>query len=290
MHCELNLAKNFLKTITGKKDTVKVRRDLQRRNIRPHLWLTQNPRKAGKMVKPRASYVLSDAEFDKFVKCIESLKTPSGYSADLGKCLRKKNFGGLKSHDYHTLMQQVMPLALRGLMEPGPRTAVMRMCRVFRRLCTKVYNPADFPSLEADVAESMALLEIQFPPSFFDIMTHLPYHLAKELDLCGPVSARWMYPVERFMKVLKNHVRNMARPEACMAEGYLKDECIGFITEYLHRFEGTQRRVWDEDEEYGDAEEVLQGAGKPYVMSPEMRVVAHQYVLSNASAMQDLFR
>jgi hypothetical protein len=290
MHCELNLAKNFLKTITGKKDTVKVRRDLQRRNIKPHLWLTQNPRKAGKMVKSHASYVLSDAEFDKFVKCIESLKMPSGYSADLGKCLRKKNFGGLKSHDYHTLMQQVMPLALRGLMEPGPRTAVMRMCRVFRRLCTKVYNPADFPSLEADVAESMALLEIQFPPSFFDIMTHLPYHLAKELDLCGPVSARWMYPVERFMKVLKNHVRNMARPEACMAEGYLKDECIGFITEYLHRFEGTQRCVWDEDEEYGDAEEVLQGAGKPYVMSPEMRVVAHQYVLSNASAMQDLFR
>ena len=34
MHCEMNLAKNFLKTITGKKDTIKVRRDLQRRNIR----------------------------------------------------------------------------------------------------------------------------------------------------------------------------------------------------------------------------------------------------------------
>jgi hypothetical protein len=28
MHCEMNLAKNFLKTITGQKDTVKVRRDL----------------------------------------------------------------------------------------------------------------------------------------------------------------------------------------------------------------------------------------------------------------------
>jgi hypothetical protein len=289
MHCELNLAKNFLKTIAGKKDTVKVRRDLQRRNVRKHLWLTPHPRKAGKMVKPRASYVLTDEEFEKFVQCVESLKTPSGYSSDLAKCLRKKNFGGLKSHDYHILMQQVMPLALRGLMDPGPRMAIMRMCRVFRRLGTKVYNPADFPSLELDVAESMALMEIEFPPSFFDIMTHLPYHLAKELDLCGPVSARWMYPVERYMKVLKNHVRNMARPEACMAEGYLKDECIGFITEYLHGFEGTQRRVWDEDEEYGDAEEVPQGAGRPYVMSPELRDVAHQYVLSNALAMQDLF-
>ena len=118
-------------------------------------------------------------------------------------------------------------------MQPGPRMAVMRICKVFRRLCTKVYNLADFASIQADVAESMASLEIEFPPSFFDIMTHLPYHLAQELDLCRPVSARWMYPVERYMKVLKNHVRNMACPEACMVEGYLKDECIGFITEYL---------------------------------------------------------
>ena len=288
MHCELNLSKNFLKTITGKKDSVKVRRDLQRRNVRPHLWLTAHPRRAGKMVKPRASYVMTDDEFEKFAKCIESLKTPSGYASDLGKSIRKKNFGGLKSHDYHILMQQVMPLALRGLMQPGPRMAVMRMCKVFRRFCTKVYNPVDFPSLQADVAESMALLEIEFPPSFFDIMTHHLYHLVEELDLCGPISARWMYPVERYMKLLKNHVRNMARPEACMAEGYLQDECIGFVTEYIQRFEGTQRRVWDEDEEYGDAEEVLQGARRAYMMSPELRDVAHQYLLTNAAPMQDL--
>ena len=61
-----------------------------------------------------------------------------------------------------------------------------------------------------------------------------------------------------------------------------------FITEYLHRFEATERRVWDEDEEYGDAEEVLQGAGRPYIMSPELRDVAHQYMLSNISIMEDL--
>lgn len=290
MHCEMNLAKNFLKTITGKKDTVKVRRDLQRRNVKPHLWLTPHPRKAGKMVKPRAAYVLSEEEFEKFASCVEALKTPSGFSSDLGKCIRKKNFGGLKSHDYHVLMQQVLPLALRGLLQPGPRMAVMRMCKVFRRLCTKVYNPADYESLQTDVAESMALVEIEFPPSFFDIMTHLPYHLPRELDLCGPVSSRWMYPVERYMKVLKSHVRNLARPEACMAEGYLKDECIGFVTEYLQKFEATERRVWDEDEEYGDAEEVLQGAGKAYILTPELRDVAHQYVLTNVSVMQDLYK
>jgi hypothetical protein len=31
------------------------------------------------------------------------------------------------------------------------------------------------------------LLEMEFSPSFFDIMTHLLYHLIQELDLSGPV-------------------------------------------------------------------------------------------------------
>ena len=171
-------------------------------------------------------------------------------------------------------------------MQPGPRMAVMRMSKVFRRICTKVYNPTDYASLQADVAESMALVEMEFPPAFFDIMTHHSYHLVRELDLCGPVSARWMYLVERYMKTLKSHVRNMARPEACMVEGYLKDECIGFVTEYLQAFDVTQRHVWDADEEYGDAEEVLQGGGMPFVLTPALRDLAHRYVISNISYMQ----
>jgi hypothetical protein len=95
-----------------------------------------------------------------------------------------------------------------------------------------------------------------------------------------------MYPIERYMKTLKDYVWNMARLEASMAEGYLKDECIGFITDYLQRFDVVQRRVWDAEEEYSDAEEVLEGAGKPYIMSAAQRDVAHKYVLENAATMQ----
>jgi len=72
------------------------------------------------------------------------------------------------------------------------------------------------------------------------------------------------------MKVLKNHVWNMAQLGVCMAEGYLKDKCIEFVTEYLQGFEVTQRRVWLDDEEYGNIEEVLQGIGKPYVMTTKL--------------------
>jgi hypothetical protein len=57
MHCEANFLKNILKTVTGDKDKVKVRRDLQRRGIRPNLWLIPHPRKNGKMLKLAAPYV-----------------------------------------------------------------------------------------------------------------------------------------------------------------------------------------------------------------------------------------
>jgi hypothetical protein len=79
------------------------------------------------------------------------------------------------------------------------------------------------------------------------------------------------------------------RPEASMAEGYLKEECLGFITEYLQSFDVVQRHVWDAEEEYGDAEEVLEDIGKPYMMSPELRDAVHQYVLKNVAAIQPLY-
>jgi hypothetical protein len=68
-------------------------------------------------------------------------------------------------------------------------------------------------------------------------MTHLLYHLINELDLCGLGATRWMYPIERYMETLKWYVHNVARPKASMTKGYTQDECLGFIIEYLQRFD-----------------------------------------------------
>ena len=152
MHCEQNLLENILKIITRHKDIVKVRRDLQRRGIRKHLWLTNNPKKTGKMLKLAAPYVLTTEEFDIFASTIESLKTPSGHISNISPYIQKKNFEGLNSHDYHVLMQQILPLVLRGLLQPGPRMAVMRIFKVFRRICNKVWNPFEFQGLCVDIA------------------------------------------------------------------------------------------------------------------------------------------
>jgi hypothetical protein len=118
------------------------------------------------MLKPTAPYVLNDDEFKVFANTIRNLKTPSKHSSNLGKHIRSKKFGGLKSHDYHIFMQQLLSLGLWGLLQPGPWMAVMRMSKVYRSIYTKVYNPAEFESLQANVAESMVLLEMEFPPVF----------------------------------------------------------------------------------------------------------------------------
>ena len=94
----------------------------------------------------------------------------------------------------------------------------------------------DVPALDKlqnDVVVTLCLLEKYFPPSFFDIMLHLTMHLVREVKLCGPVYLRWMYPCERFMKVLKGYVQNRNWPKGCIVECYIVEKAIEFCTEYL---------------------------------------------------------
>ncbi len=56
------------------------------------------------------------------------------------------------------LMQQLMPLALKGLMQPHVRLALMRLNRVFCIICAKVWDPRDFQALRDDVATTLSLL------------------------------------------------------------------------------------------------------------------------------------
>ncbi|GJV45692.1 acidic leucine-rich nuclear phosphoprotein 32 family member A [Tanacetum coccineum] len=44
---------------------------------------------------------------------------------------------------------------------------------------------------------------------------------------------KWMFPFERYMKKLKNYVRNKAKPEGSIAEGYVSEEALTFCSRYL---------------------------------------------------------
>jgi hypothetical protein len=76
-------------------------------------------------------------------------------------------------------------------------------------------------------------------------MVHLVVHLVHEIKMCGPVYLRSMYPFERFMGILKHYVRNRARPEGSIVEGYVTEEVVEFCIDYLARLDpiGVPRSV-----------------------------------------------
>ena len=84
-----------------------------------------------------------------------------------------------------------------------------------------------------NAAEALCLLEKVFLPTFMDIMSHLMIHLVEELHICGPIYCCWMFPVEQYMKTLKDYVRIYTKLEASMAKGYVMSEILGYCTKYM---------------------------------------------------------
>jgi hypothetical protein len=58
----------------------------------------------------------------------------------------------------------------------------------------------------------------------------------EELDICELVYNKWMYPIKQAMKTFKAYVCNKVRSKASMALGYIYDETIRFVTEYMIEF------------------------------------------------------
>ncbi len=60
----------------------------------------------GSYIKPKAPYVMTSEEKDVSLHVIKKLKTPTNYVATVKSKVQKDgNLTGLKSHDYHILMQ-----------------------------------------------------------------------------------------------------------------------------------------------------------------------------------------
>lgn len=86
--------------------------------------------------------------------------------------------------------------------------ALIDLGTFFKQLCSVDNCVADLEAARARIVLTLCELEKIFPPSFFDVMEHLPIHLADEALLTGCVIFRWMYPIKRYLLTLKQYVRN----------------------------------------------------------------------------------
>ncbi|XP_074347167.1 uncharacterized protein LOC141686000 [Apium graveolens] len=239
MHVEKNVCDNLIETLLNMKfktkDSEASRLDMVEMGIRTNLA----PQKVGarRTYLPPAVYTLSKEEKRKLLKSLSSMKLPYGHSSNIKNCVSIPDMKlfGLKSHDCHILLQQLLPVAIRGILPKNVWVSIIRLCFFFNSLCTKVVEVSKLDKLQSDIILTLYELEKIFPPSFFDVMIHLTVHLVRELRLCGPVFYRWMYPFERFNKVLKSYVRNRLYPEGCIAESYLGEESVEFCSEFVRQ-------------------------------------------------------
>jgi hypothetical protein len=77
--------------------------------------------------KPHAPYVLKQEELKSFLNRLASMKMPTCYCGVVVKHITGKKLGSMKIHNWHVLMQQLLPLAFRGLMNGNVRLCLMRL-------------------------------------------------------------------------------------------------------------------------------------------------------------------
>ncbi|XP_019184592.1 PREDICTED: uncharacterized protein LOC109179541 [Ipomoea nil] len=203
MHVEKNVCDSIIGTflnIQGKtKDSVKVRKDMVEMGIRDKLA----PQELGKRIYlPPVCHTLSKKEKTSFCACLNGVKVPSGYSSNIKKLVSMKDLKlvGMKSHDYHVLMQHMLPIAIRDILPKHVRRAITKLCFFFNAICSKVIDLDVLDDLQADVVVTLCQFEI-------------------------------------YMGILKGYVRNRYRPEGSIIEGYGAEEVIDFCTDYLANVE-----------------------------------------------------
>ena len=92
------------------------------------------------------------------------------------------------------------------------------------------------------------MFEKELLSSFMDLQIHLLIHLVDEVELVGVVWCHWMLFLDRYMKKLKETVRQRENPKWPMAEGYIVYESFYYSSEYIKQIDHTTSLViWDDE-------------------------------------------
>lgn len=140
MHIEKNVMDNIFGTILdipGKtKDDLVARTDLMEMGLRHklHPFTADN----GRTYMPAACHTMSRDDKTHFLKVIRNVRVLDRYASNVSRCVKLKEciISGLKSHDSHILMQQHLPIALRGSLPNNVVKPLVEMSAFFRGICS----------------------------------------------------------------------------------------------------------------------------------------------------------
>ena len=121
----------------------------------------------------------------------------------------------------------------------------------------------------------MCAIEDAFPRSILVSQVHVLVHLIDEISICGVVHSRWMFFLERFLKTLKDFVRQKAQPEASMAESWIVQEAFVYVYQYLFKLDQSLPSLWSEDDDTKKNSNVPSGKGAIIIMDREFRAIVN---------------
>nr|GEY59369.1 hypothetical protein [Tanacetum cinerariifolium] len=204
--CE-SLVRTLLNVHGKTKDGMNARLDLAELGIKPKLFARQ---KEDKTTLPPAGYTLTNAKKDIFCDMLSNIRVPQGYCSNFSSLvsLKDRKLIGLKSHDYHMLMQEFLPITIRSIMHPPTRYAIIRFCFFFKFICRKEISLHELDKLQLELVMTLCLLEKFFPLSFFDIVIHLTVHLTREVT---QASFKNKNPGKRIALLENNHSKSFAK-------------------------------------------------------------------------------
>ncbi|KAH0733048.1 hypothetical protein KY289_004236 [Solanum tuberosum] len=308
MHIEKNIVDSILGTlldISGKtKDHAKAQYDLKDMGIRKNLH-PKDTEDSKRTKFAKACFSMINGEKSIFCGVLKTAKLPDGSASNISRCvhLDERKVSNYKTHDAHFMLHYLLSIPIKIILPDHVAIPLIRLSSFFRRLCQKVITLEELHCLEVEIIETINQLERIFPPSFFDIIIHLPIHLANEVRLGGPVQNRWMYSTEREMGTFKSYIRNRRYPEGCIAETRVGIDCMNLFCKYLHRGVHTRfnRRARNNDEcDPSEAETVSLfpnkgvplGAKKtvPFILDNKSLSQAHAYLLGNCDEVQEYIR
>jgi hypothetical protein len=167
------------------------------------------------------------------------LKFLDGYAAGVKRCVNVTagKIHGLKSHDYHIIMERLLSVMLHGYLDDDIWEALAELSYFYRQLYAKEIKKDMVEKLEKKIFVLLCKLEKIFLPGWFNPMQHLLIHIPYEAKVDSHVQYRWMYHIERALKYLRSTVGNKARVEGCITESFLLKEVTYFSSVY---FGGTQ--------------------------------------------------
>ena len=300
MHVEKNVTETLLGTIlsvkgSSNKDTVKAREELKvHLNLKRKLWM-KDVEGSNKRLMPKAPFALGKEEKEAFFRTLKTLKVPIGFSSNFSNNvnLDPPGFTNLKSHDYHVIMQRLLPaLLMHSFPNDKPLfKAIQRISIFFNVLCAKVIFREHLLKAKNALVEALCVFEIYFPPAFFVVMIHLMHHLADEALTAGPPRYRAMWLFEREMGRYKKWSRNKRYIEGSIANAYLLHEASLYAMEYISkRGEGTHKRNLEDflDDEFDDSEcQRPLGKSKELILNNVQYEQVRRWVLSQCDGVDE---